>query len=119
MSQPVRNVMAPRLVAPRRNSRRAGLGRSLAASLIKSLGSTPGMVLRTFGIALSSNLALVSPRSSSAKYHGAQASRHQDCEHDVNHQECHDGRHGEEVDVARRIVAAEHGGDFLKLHRLP
>src|SRR5579872_1507311 len=51
MSQPVRRVMAPRLVAPRRNSRRDGSGRSLAASLIRSLGSTPGMTFRIFGIA--------------------------------------------------------------------
>ena len=46
MSQPVRKASAPRLAAPRRKPRRAGSGISLAASLISSLGSTPGMILR-------------------------------------------------------------------------
>ena len=46
MSQPVRKASAPRLAAPRRKPRRAGSGISLAASLINSLGSTPGMMLR-------------------------------------------------------------------------
>ena len=55
MSQPVSVASAPRLAAPRRNSRRDGSGNSFAASLIKSFGSTPGIFLRSRGIVCSSN----------------------------------------------------------------
>jgi hypothetical protein len=40
ISQPVSSVMAPRLVAPRRKTRRDGSGSSFAASLISSLHRT-------------------------------------------------------------------------------
>jgi hypothetical protein len=46
MSQPVSIASEPRLAAPRRNSRRDGAGNSFAASLIRSLPSTPGGALR-------------------------------------------------------------------------
>src|SRR5262249_53079677 len=51
MSQPVRKASAPRLAPPRRNARRVGSGMSLAASLISSLGSTPGGLFRMRDIA--------------------------------------------------------------------
>ena len=54
MSQPVSVASAPRLAAPRRNSRRDGSGNSFAASLIRSFGSTPGIFLRSRGIVCSS-----------------------------------------------------------------
>src|SRR5262245_9610503 len=102
MSQPVKNVMAPRLVAPRRNSRRDGSGSSFAASLISSFGSTPGITFRAFGIGLSlvplgcrsrqPILRVTTPRlpprlgrePSATDYHRAQTLRHQDREDDVD-----------------------------------
>src|SRR5580700_3682444 len=69
MSQPVSVASAPRLAAPRRNRRRDGSGSSLAASLIRSFGSTPGIFLRSRAMVRSSN--------SAADDHGAQALRHE------------------------------------------
>src|SRR5471032_815142 len=79
MSQPVRNVSAPRLAAPRRKLRRIGSGSSLPASFISSLGSTPGMILRwrTMPSLLSGD-------------HGAQALRHQQRQRHMHHQEADD-----------------------------
>ena len=37
----------------------------------------------------------------------------------VHHQEADDRRHREEMNVARRLIAAEQHGEFLQLHRLP
>ena len=54
MSQPDKAASAPRLAAPRRKKRRDGSGKSLAASLIRSFGSTPGTCLRMRGTAFSS-----------------------------------------------------------------
>ena len=106
MSQPVRKVSAPRLAAPRRKLRRIGSGNSLPASVIRSFGSTPGMILRM-------------RMAHFPVDHGAQALGHQQRQQDVHHQEADDRRHGEEVHVARSIVAAEQRGQLLELHRLP
>src|SRR5215831_12285760 len=106
MSQPVRNASAPRLAAPRRNERRAGSGINLAASLIRSLGSTPGMSLRARILLLSN-------------YHGTQALRHQQREQHVDAKKADDRAHCDKVHIAGEIVAAEQRGQFLKLHRLP
>src|SRR5215470_5770028 len=109
MSQPVRNVSAPRLAPPRRNSRRVGSGMSLVASLIRSLGSTPGITLRMRGMA----------PSLSSDDHGTQRLRHDEGHDDVNEQETNNRRHGEEMDITGRIIAAEQRGELLQLHRLP
>src|ERR1700722_12311498 len=68
ISQPVSVASAPRLAAPRKNSRRDGSGRRFAASLNKSFGSTPGIF---FALARHC-LLLTLP----AEDHGAQALRH-------------------------------------------
>src|SRR6185437_6260561 len=108
MSQPVRKASAPRLAAPRRKPRRAGSGISLAASLISSLGSTPGMILRwRMGVSLPS------------RDHGAQAPGHQQREQHMHGQKSDDCRHGEEMHVARKIITAEQRSQLLELHRLP
>src|SRR5215813_7913751 len=109
MSQPERSASAPRLAPPRRNSRRVGSGRSLAASLIRSFGSTPGMDLRRRGIT----------DLSTADDHGAQAPWYHECHDHMDNQKADDRRHGEEMHEARGIVAAEQRGQLLKLHRLP
>jgi hypothetical protein len=44
---------------------------------------------------------------------------HQQRETDVDNQERDDCGHRGEMHVARKIVAAEHGRQFLELHRLP
>src|SRR5664279_5155717 len=106
MSQPVRKASAPRLAAPRRKPRRAGSGINLAASLISSLGSTPGMILLW--------RMILFPRN-----HGAQALRHQQRQRHVYSQEPDDRAHCDEMHVAGNIVAAEQRGQFLELHRLP
>ena len=51
--------------------------------------------------------------------HGAQALRHQQRQRHMHDQESDDRRHGEEMHVAGKIVAAEQCGQFLELHRLP
>src|SRR5947199_5001844 len=94
MSQPVRKASAPRLAPPRRKSRRVGSGMSLAASFTSSRGSTPGIVLRRRGMLLPCD-------------HGAQRAWHQQRHHDVNDNKSDDRRHGKEVHIARRIIAAE------------
>src|SRR5262245_2804910 len=104
MSQPVRKASAPRLAALRRKPRRLGSGISLAASLMSSPGSTPGMILRA-GMSL--------PRD-----HGAQAPGHDQRQQDMHDEEPDDRRHGEEMHIARGIVTAEQRGQFLELHRL-
>src|SRR3984893_16430372 len=110
MSQPARNVSAPRLAPPRKNTRRAGSGMSFAASRIRSLASTPAGSLRCRDM---------SPRPSTARDHGAQGSRYQQRHGHVKDGERYNGRHGEEVHVPRRIIAAEHRGKLLQLYRLP
>src|SRR5437870_2086692 len=97
MSQPVRKASEPRLAPPRRKSRRVGSGISLAASWAKSRGSTPGMNLRMCDM---TNLL-------TSENHGAQALRHQACHDYVDDQKADDRRHGEEMNVARRLIAAE------------
>src|SRR5271167_3314606 len=94
ISQPVSMASAPRLVAPRRNSRRDGAGMSFAASLIRSLVSTPGICLRGRDIVSS---PAFNARRSSSKDHGAQALRHKKRERNVHGQEADDRRHGEEM----------------------
>src|SRR5471030_458530 len=108
MSQPVRKVSAPRLAAPRRKLRRSGSGISLPASLISSLGSTPEMILR-----MRMSISLFSCD------HGAQALRHQQRQSHMHGQKSDDGRHGEKMQVARKVITAEQRGQFLELHRLP
>src|SRR5664279_1177402 len=105
ISQPVRKVSAPRLAAPRRKLRRSGLGSSLPASLISSLGSTPGMIFL---------MRILFPR-----HHGAQALGHQQRQRNMHDQETDDRGHREEMHVASKIIAAEQHGQFLELHRLP
>src|SRR5436305_15338663 len=102
MSQPDSNASAPRLAPPRKNARRAGSGISFAASLISSLGSTPGGFLRKRAIT----------SSSTTRHHGAQALRHRERHHDVHHQERRDRAHGEEMHVPRRVITAEHRGEL-------
>src|SRR5256885_1908336 len=109
MSQPVRKVSAPRLAPPRRNSRRVGSGRSFAASLIRSFGSTPGIGLRMRGM----RFLLTSGD------HGAQTFWHHEGHDDVDHDEAHDRCHGKEMHVAGGVVAAEQRGELLQLHRPP
>src|SRR5215470_13555813 len=104
MSQPVRNVSAPRLAPPRRNSRRVGSGISLVASLIRSLGSTPGM---TLGITL--RMRGMAP-SLSSDDHGAQRLRHHEGHDHMDQQKADDRRHGKEMNIAGRIIAAEERG---------
>src|SRR5215469_13209590 len=87
MSQPVSVASAPRLAAPRRNRRRDGSGNSLAASLIRSFGSTPGIFLRSRGIVF----------SSAADDHGAQTLRHQQRQRHMHGQKADDLRHGQEM----------------------
>src|SRR5215468_10247191 len=87
MSQPERNASAPRLAPPRRNSRRVGSGRSLAASLIRSFGSTPGMALRRRGMT----------DLSTTDDHGAQAPRHHERHDHMDDEKTDDRRHGEEM----------------------
>src|SRR5580704_9419115 len=111
MSQPVSMATAPRLAAPRRNSRRDGSGSSLPASLIKSFGSTPGICLRWRDIIFSTG--------SAANDHRAQAFWHEDREQYVHSQESYDRCHRGEVHVARGIVAAEECREPPELHRLP
>src|SRR3972149_1627871 len=108
MSQPVRKVSAPRLAAPRRKLRRIGSGSSLPASLISSLGSTPGMILcwRMMLLLLSGD-------------HRAHALRHDERQRHMHEQETDDRRHGEEMHVTAKVVTAEQRGQLLKLHRLP
>ena len=50
---------------------------------------------------------------------GAQALRHHERHHDMHDQEQHDRRHGEEMHVARQLVAAEQRRQPPQLHRLP
>src|ERR1700730_9842184 len=95
ISQPVSVASAPRLAAPRRNSRRDGSGKSFAASLIKSFGSTPGIFLRSRGITCSSNLP--------TNDHSAQTLWHDQRQRHVNGQKSHDRRHGEKVDIAGEV----------------
>src|SRR5208282_5860083 len=111
ISQPLSIASAPRLAAPRRKNRRDGSGRSFAASLISSFGSTPGTGLRRRGTDFSS--------ASAADNHRAQALGHDNGERHVHDQERDDRRHGGEVHITRGIVAAEETGKGLKLHRLP
>src|ERR1700690_3441801 len=106
MSQPVRKASAPRLAAPRRKPRRAGSGINLAASLIRSLGSTPGIILFW--------RMMLFPRD-----HGAQALQHQQCQRYMHAEESDDRAHCDKMHVAGKIVAAEQRGQFLQLHRLP
>src|SRR5579863_3719815 len=80
ISQPVSIASAPRLVAPRRNSRRDGAGKSLAASVMRRFGSTPFIGWRGRDIAFS---------PSTAEDHGAQALRHDQRQRHM---------HGEEAD---------------------
>src|SRR5450631_3469654 len=105
MSQPVRKASAPRLAAPRRKPRRAGSGINLAASLIRSLGSTPGIILRW------RMMILLSPHD-----HGAQVLRHDQRQCHMHDQKSEDRAHCEEMHVAGDIVAAEQRGQFLELH---
>src|ERR1043165_1810177 len=105
MSQPGRNASAPRLAAPRRKPRRLSSGISLAASLIRSFGSTPGMILRW---------RMLSPRD-----HGANGLRHQQRQQDMYDQEADKHSHANKMDIAGEVVAAEQRGQFLELHRLP
>src|SRR5208283_3692327 len=112
ISQPLSTASAPRLAAPRRKNRRDGSGSNLAASLIRSFGSTPGSGLRR-------RVTDFSPRLSAAGQHRAQALRHQNGERHMHDQERNDGRHGGEVHITRGIVAAEETGQMLQLHRLP
>src|SRR5262252_7276786 len=100
MSQPVRKASAPRLAPPRRNSRRVGSGISLAASLISSFGSTPGGFPRMRDIA--PLLSFLAPRD-----HRAQAFRHQQRHHHVDHEKAYDRGHREEMHVARGLIAAQ------------
>ena len=107
-SQPVRKASAPRLAAPRRKQRRDRSGSSLAASLISSLGSTPGMILRCAHGGSPQRPAIIARRlfgTSSASATCTAGSRQ--------------SRHGEEVHVTGKIVAAEQRGQFLELHRFP
>src|ERR1700693_819310 len=107
MSQPVSSATAPRLAPPRRNRRRAGSGSSLAASRASSLASTPGMPARAMLIL------------SAAADHRPQAPRNHERHHDVNRQEGHDRRHGEEMHQPRIVIAAEQRSELAQLHRLP
>src|SRR5271165_6997726 len=111
MSQPVSKASVPRLAPPRRNSRRAGSGTSFAASLSRSLASTPGGGLRLRDISSSFN--------STARDDGAQAARHQQRHAYVDDEKADNRRHGAEMHVARSIVSAEECGQPLKLNRLP
>src|ERR1700680_3383458 len=108
-SQPDSSASAPRLAPPCRRRRRARSGRSLAASLTSSLASTPGTGFDLRGIAV----------FSVAADHSAQALGHQERHDDMDYDEARNRRHGDEVDVARSFVAAEHRGERLQLHRLP
>src|SRR5580693_715434 len=101
MSQPVSIASAPRLVAPRRNSRRDGSGNSLAASLIRSFGSTPGGGFRGRATTFF---------SSPAEDHRAQAFRHDQCEHNMDGQKHDDSGHREKVHITRDVIAAEKNG---------
>src|SRR5665213_1428590 len=113
-SHPVSSVSAPRLAPPAMKRRRAGSGISLAASLTSSRLSTPGISSERMRPMLS-----LLENSSAADDHGAQALRHQQRQHDMNHQEGDDRRHADEVDVTRDIIAAEQRRQVLQLHRLP
>src|SRR4051794_23658841 len=81
-SQPVSSVNAPRLAPPEMKRRRESSGISLAASLTSSFLSTPGIRRDRM------RLMVVLLDSSTADDHGAQAFRHQQCQRDVNNQEC-------------------------------
>src|SRR5262249_164998 len=109
MSQPVSIASEPRLKAPRRNSRRDGCGNSFAASLIRSLASTPGGALRFWGIGFP-----LSP-----KYNGAQAVWHEQRKDDMDGKKSQDCRNGEEVDITCGVIAAEQHGQIFELHRFP
>src|SRR5579859_3977809 len=111
MSQPLSMASAPRLAAPRRNSRRDGSGKSLPASLIRSFASTPGTDLRW--------RAIVLVPFSAADDHGAQALGHQHGQGHMHDEKSHDRSHGGEMDIACGVVAAEKAGQPLELDRLP
>src|SRR5579871_3159294 len=107
-SQPARNATAPRLAPPRKNARRAGLGRSCTASFTRSFGSTPGAPLRL-------RIVPLLPSNN----HRAQAFRHEHGKQHVDHEKGDDRAHGEEVHDARIVITTEDEGQFLELHRLP
>src|SRR5665213_3876714 len=89
MSQPVSMVSAPRLAAPLKKRRRIGSGINLQASLMSSLASMPGMIVRFF---------MLLPDN-----HRTDAFRHDQRQRDMHHQKGDNRRHGKEMHIARRI----------------
>src|SRR5215475_10292922 len=108
MSQPVRKASAPRLAAPRRKPRRLASGISLAASFIRSFGSTQGMTLRW-------RIPDLLPSND----HSAQTLWNDQRERDVHDEKSEDRGHSEEMHVARGVVPPEQGSQLLELHRFP
>src|SRR5438105_7703399 len=97
-SQPVKSVSAPKLAPPAIKRRRVRSGITFTASRTKSFLSTPGIRSERM------RPMIGPPRNLAADDHGAQALGHKHRQRDMNHQECHDCRHADEVDVARDII---------------
>src|SRR5262245_44415075 len=108
MSQPVKKASAPRLAAPRRKPRRLASGISLAASFIRSFGSTPGMILRW-------RIVAFLPSGD----HCTEPFRDDQRERNMHNEKSDDRGHSEEMHVACSVVASEQSGQLLKLDRFP